>query len=248
MLYALVDGIRVSAHPYERGLCPLCEQSVIARCGELNVWHWAHKASGDCDAFSESETPWHRNWKRDVSPDYCEVSIERKGVKHRADIITRDGTVLELQHSSISSKDIRRREEFYGDMIWLIDYTENWPNFEFKDLDGRLARFRWLYPRRSFMVAKASIYIHIGENLTEYQEAITWISYYDLEIQGIAVTGIDRRLINSPLPDNDWIFRINEPDQQYGTGEFITVNEFKEQFLVLRENEDFDRFIQTRLK
>ncbi|TFG99023.1 MAG: hypothetical protein E4H14_20505 [Candidatus Thorarchaeota archaeon] len=29
--------LRVSPQPNERGICPLCEEVVIARCGEINV-------------------------------------------------------------------------------------------------------------------------------------------------------------------------------------------------------------------
>lgn len=27
----------------EGAVCPLCKSEVLARCGEKNVWHWAHK-------------------------------------------------------------------------------------------------------------------------------------------------------------------------------------------------------------
>ena len=50
-----------------------------------------------------------------------EVVIKGDLEIHRADIKTKAGLVLELQNSSISQRDIRRRELFYGNMIWLIN-------------------------------------------------------------------------------------------------------------------------------
>ncbi len=43
---------------------------------------------------------------------------------HRADIRNPEGTVIELQHSSISTDDVALREEFYGEMVWIFDATE----------------------------------------------------------------------------------------------------------------------------
>ena len=250
MQYALVNDMKVIAEPDERGICPLCEEIVIARCGEVNVWHWAHKAASDCDSFSEGETPWHLAWKDAVSPECCEVIIEREGKKHRADILTKEGAVLEIQHSSISSKNINLREDFYGNMMWLLDYTWNWPNFEFYDIEGRKARFRWIRPRRSFYVAQAPLYIHLGENLNllGYREELSWKEYHDLETGQRRLTTTGRKLINSPLPEHDWIFRIILLEEGSGIGVFLTTEQFKEMFLVLKEKEkDADDIIQTRL-
>lgn len=42
MQYALIDGKRREPHPGETGTCPICGHDVIARCGEINVWHWGN--------------------------------------------------------------------------------------------------------------------------------------------------------------------------------------------------------------
>ena len=52
------------------------------------------------------------------------------GEKHLADIKTQDDLVIEFQNSSISTTTIEIREEFYGDMIWVINAQEFKDNFK----------------------------------------------------------------------------------------------------------------------
>jgi competence protein CoiA len=117
------SGKRIRAEKGKNGYCPSCRAELTAKCGRIVVHHWAHDF-GDCDSWSGPETDWHRYWKSLVPPDCCEVVIERDGVKHRADIMTRSGMVVELQHSSIGPDEIEKRERFYGRMLWLFDVSE----------------------------------------------------------------------------------------------------------------------------
>lgn len=55
MQIAEKEGNRVTPSPGAVAVCPNCRQNVIAKCGNVNVWHWAHK-SADCD-------PWHDSRK-----------------------------------------------------------------------------------------------------------------------------------------------------------------------------------------
>lgn len=96
--------------------CSGCGDDVIAKCGEIKIWHWAH-VNKECDSWYEPESAWHIGWKSLAPPDNQEVVIG----PHRADIRTSKGTVIELQHSPISPEEIREREQFYGDMIWIFD-------------------------------------------------------------------------------------------------------------------------------
>jgi competence protein CoiA len=97
---------------------PPCGHPCRPRCGQVNVHHWAHHARADCDPWSESESAWHRGWKLAVPAERREVIIGR----HRADLVTASGGVVELQHSAISSDVIEAREQFYGErMAWIFD-------------------------------------------------------------------------------------------------------------------------------
>ncbi len=163
--YANVDGLKVEACPGEHGHCTFCGSEMIAKCGELNVWHWAHKSKEVCDIFSENETPWHREWKDGIPADQCEVTIIREGTRHQADIVTHDGIVVEVQHSPISVAKIRKREEFYGKMVWILDLTEKGYDLSFsKQLEHNFYNFHWTYARRSFASARKPIFLDLGPN------------------------------------------------------------------------------------
>ncbi|WP_051119731.1 competence protein CoiA [Gillisia sp. CAL575] len=102
--------------------CPLCSSKVNAKCGEINIHHWAHNKNEGCDSWSEPETYWHKSWKESFPIHNREVVIEKFGKKHFADLYTKEKIVIELQNSSISSETIREREKFYGEkLLWVIN-------------------------------------------------------------------------------------------------------------------------------
>jgi len=122
--FAVVDGAKCRPFKKGRGTCPTCGGTVIAKCGLIKAHHWAHESiDDDCDLWSEHVGPWHLSWQEIVREEYVEVPMG----PHRADIRNPAGTIIELQHSSISPDDVGRREEFYGDMVWMFDATERFP-------------------------------------------------------------------------------------------------------------------------
>lgn len=134
MRFALIDNQRVEAHPKQQGLCPICSQPVIAKCGEKKVWHWAHRSNTSCDSWWESETEWHRNWKNNYPLDWQEIVLfdQKTGEKHIADVQTIHKLVIEFQHSAIKQEERISREMFYKNMIWVVDGTRlknDYPRF-----------------------------------------------------------------------------------------------------------------------
>jgi competence protein CoiA len=122
MEIALVDGVRVLPSPGVQGSCQACGAPMTAKCGEQNVWHWAHKGRRVCDPWWENEGEWHRGWKRSFPEDYHEVvQHDITGEKHIADVKLTNGLVIELQHSAMSPEEMRSREGFYGNMVWIVD-------------------------------------------------------------------------------------------------------------------------------
>lgn len=125
MLLAWVGGEkRGPVAKGERGRCPNCDSEVLAVIPVENVSHWRHRA-GDCDPWSEPEGLWHLGWKDQFPVEAREISLtdRRTGERHRADICTQAGVVLELQNSSISEEEIAAREAFYTQkhrMFWLV--------------------------------------------------------------------------------------------------------------------------------
>ena len=171
MKFAQLFTERIEAEPKFIGaICPICKEEVIAKCGDLNIWHWAHKSKEDCDKWSEGETEWHLNWKNEFSKEEQEVIVEEnkdnwfKDYKiHRADIKTNKGLVVELQNSSISNIEIIEREVFYDKMIWLINGEKFAQNIFFRKTKGNdYYTFRWKYPHKSFLSAKKRIYVDMS--------------------------------------------------------------------------------------
>ena len=160
MLYGLVGGDRKAlATPKARGVCPSCGQVLIAKCGQIKVWHWAHKTGFDCDSWYEGESDWHLGWKKLVMPEFCEV-VFGANREHRADIVGNNGVVVELQNSAISPVDIQEREKFYEDMIWLFN-------------------------GKSFNIEVEICFKHIYHTWKVYGSAIPLYEYYRLKIPSL---------------------------------------------------------------
>jgi competence protein CoiA len=122
MEIALIDGVRTLPAPGLRGLCQACHKEMVAKCGDLLVWHWAHKGRRVCDPWWENEGPWHRGWKELFPVEFHEqVHFAADGEKHIADVQLPGGLVIELQHSAMSLEEMRSREAFYQRMIWIVD-------------------------------------------------------------------------------------------------------------------------------
>lgn len=94
---------------------------MVARCGEVRVWHWAHKSGRLCDAWWE-ETEWHRTWKNQFPVEWQEIVHRAEdGELHIADVKTADGWVIEFQHSYIRPEERRSREAFYQKLVWVVN-------------------------------------------------------------------------------------------------------------------------------
>lgn len=73
------------------------------------------------NAFGESI--WHREWKEAFPVSFREktfYSVEQ-GCHHRADVHTPCGTTIEFQHSPISLEELRSREAFYPNLVWVVN-------------------------------------------------------------------------------------------------------------------------------
>jgi competence protein CoiA len=122
MQLALVDGERATAAPKANAVCQFCGSAMVAKCGPVVTWHWAHTARPRCDTWWENETDWHRGWKARFPTEQQEiVHFASDGEKHIADVKTAFGLVVELQNSPISLQELQSREAFYKTMIWIVN-------------------------------------------------------------------------------------------------------------------------------
>ena len=114
--FAVVDEERRKAQP------GFCGDEMIAKCGEHNVWHWAHRGPRTCDPWRESQTEWHRAWKNHFPEAWQEIVHQSEdGERHIADVKTESGVVLEFQHSHLPREERESREMFYKKMVWVVD-------------------------------------------------------------------------------------------------------------------------------
>ena len=124
MKFADVNGERREAQPGLQGMCPWCSRPMVAKCGEVKIWHWAHQGRRVCDSWWENETEWHRAWKEEFPVNWQEVIHQAEnGEKHIADVKTDQGWVIEFQHSHIKPEERRSRDEFYSKLVWVVDGT-----------------------------------------------------------------------------------------------------------------------------
>src|SRR5690606_41098623 len=99
MKFAIVDGARREAAPNLSGACPACQRPVVAKCGKLRIWHWAHRRALLCDSWWEGETEWHRAWKSQFPVEWQEVVHSAEdGERHIADVKDRKSTRLNSSH------------------------------------------------------------------------------------------------------------------------------------------------------
>lgn len=123
MQYSCVNGQKILPYPKAQGTCAVCSAETLAKCGQKIMWHWAHKSKMECDPWWENETEWHRKWKELFPESFREIThhCETTGEKHRADIKSHNGIILEIQNSPISLEELRSRENFYKNLVWIIN-------------------------------------------------------------------------------------------------------------------------------
>ena len=133
MKYAILNNERIEPQKGIKDVtCPICGGIVIPKCGEQMIHHWAHKTTLNCDSWWESETEWHRKWKNNFLKECQEIIMYdvKTGEKHIADVKTRTGIIIEFQHSPMNIKEQYSREQFYKNMIWIVDARQYYDKFK----------------------------------------------------------------------------------------------------------------------
>jgi competence protein CoiA len=149
--------------------------------------HWAHYRPKDCDPWWENETQWHRDWKNLFPIECREVSHSAtNGEIHRADIKTSTGIVIELQHSAMADAERESRENFYGNLVWILDGSPFRKNFDIyhclpspqSEIASDLV---WAKARRHMNGANAGMFFRLSEaraerpNITKPEVYSGWI-------------------------------------------------------------------------
>ena len=168
-------GNRIAPTKGGRGICPGCGGEMHAKCGETKVHHWAHVSVKDCDSWSDNRTsPWHMAWQ-ECFPEECREVFVGENNEHRADVKGQK-MILEVQKSTISAEKIREREEFYGDMAWMLCGEDFESRFV---LHGQSAcsfegfiffNFTWKNMRTCWLSANKPIFVHFAKGIGLIEE------------------------------------------------------------------------------
>lgn len=164
-------GKRIAPIKGGRGICPGCGGEMIAKCGDTNVHHWAHRRGEDCDTWREPMTDWHLAWQ-ECFPEECREVWVGPNREHRADVKGR-GKILEVQRSSISPAEIQEREQFYGNMAWMLcgeDFEGRFTMRPYEDENRIRFRFKWKKMKRCWLAAEKDIYIHFRKGIARMLE------------------------------------------------------------------------------
>ncbi|EHA15554.1 hypothetical protein HAL1_09847 [Halomonas sp. HAL1] len=94
------------------------------------------------------------------------------GEIHRADVKTPTGIVIEIQHSAMTDAERISREEFYQNLVWIIDGTVFQDNFDIyhmlPDPNSELAQdLVWSKAKRHMNGANAGLFFRLSEALEE---------------------------------------------------------------------------------
>lgn len=197
MLLAIKDGFLVKPTVGTKAICPSCKEEVIAKCGEINIWHWSHKNDTECDTWSEPETMWHYQWKTLFPIDCVEVVIG----KHRADVKYMH-KVIEFQHSNISSDEIREREVFYDNMIWVVDAKEFQHNMY---LQEGFCKWKWLH--KSWKYAQKPIFFQFSYGDMVRVKKWTYKGFY---YEQMSSTKFKQQYLNLRIVYDDWMNKMDK--------------------------------------
>lgn len=118
------------AVPGESYFCSVCGNPVVVKAAssESIRTHFAHKRNNLCpDNWKHDMSDWHFDWQSKFPIENREVVVKKDDVSHRADILI-NNTVIEFQHSPISSEEFEARNSFYKNcgyqVVWLFDATD----------------------------------------------------------------------------------------------------------------------------
>ncbi len=191
MFTAIQDNKRISIEDYVQGdvFCPVCNEKLIIKRGDINAHHFSHKVTSDCDTWYEM-SEWHKSMQEMFPIQYREVVLSKDGKKHRADIKVKN-LLIEFQKSSISVRDIAERTNFYkdfGTLVWVFKIPED------LNIDSYNNILVWSRARKSILSlinGKNYVYLAFDDIVVRIDNMIGKIHLYENYssiIKGIATT------------------------------------------------------------
>jgi hypothetical protein len=83
--------------------------------------------------------------------------------RHRADVVTPNGIVVEFQNAALPAGQVAAREDFYGPMVWVVNAVEafNDGRLSLRDKDG-CQTFRCKQPRKWITLCQRRVVLDLG--------------------------------------------------------------------------------------
>lgn len=191
---------------------------LIAKRGMKQVHHYAHK-SGDIDhSCAREKGEWHTQQQLRIKPDYLEIRFHGDdGKLHIADVVNKNGIVVEYQNSIVDASVLNERDEFYPryakGLVWVFNMET--ASMNIIDQENELVVVT-LTGNSYWKAAKRQKFLDFGTgNLLEVVKQGTshhlcriWTikEFDDAFLPGITIDGADRRVRRPRLeydPDID---------------------------------------------
>ena len=135
--------------------CPVCLERMFVKAGTERARHFSHYPNCECNDSWNGQydmSDWHYEWQNQFPAENQEVVVQCDDIRHRADVLT-DRTVVEFQHSPLSSGKFNDRNVFYHNnigykIVWLYDMREDYEQELITESD--VNQFIWNKPRSTF--------------------------------------------------------------------------------------------------
>lgn len=236
----------------EKYFCPYCQSPLIIRKGDVRQHHYAHAKSAVCsDTWSAersmNDCEWHREWQDRFPIDNQEISLALGEIKHRADVMVRR-TVLEFQHSSLSSVKFSNRNAFYAGLghkvMWVFDFQKLYESGSFEMEPSNDSVFvKWTRPKHTFddftdtrRLDGIELYFQITEDRMLRIVNISQMGFEHFDAKEITVDGFLKNLMES-----DGTYAKPEPEDLSQNPEYLA---FKERYHIML-NAQQERAVQT---
>jgi hypothetical protein len=157
------ERLRATSGGPRRGECLDCQAAMMAKTGNVMVWHWAHLVRPlDCQAAYETE--WHLQWKS-LALDGTQERPHPTG-KRRADVLALGGFAVEFQHSALTAKDVQAREaDWDNKLVWVFDAQKAYQKGSLKIMgQGGQRGLFWFKAPEQIKAARCPTFYDIGND------------------------------------------------------------------------------------
>ena len=171
------DQKRISINQAVQGdtfFCPICLERMFVKAGTERASHFAHYPNCNCNDSWNGQydmSDWHFVWQNMFPPENQEVVVQWDEIRHRADVLI-DRTVVEFQHSPLSSGKFNDRNVFYHSnigykVVWLYDMRDEYENNQMTETVSN--HFYWDKPRSTFRkytlrAGQIDLFFQIGDD------------------------------------------------------------------------------------